>query len=68
MDIKVTTNDDGYLAVIESVKGAFAEGDTPYEAVFNLFDVLDMISEYRNETFNKQKFENGVSFHIPEFA
>lgn len=43
-------NEDGYLARIPNIQGAFAEGDTPQEAIFNCLDVLSMIIEYRKQT------------------
>ena len=40
VSIVVEANDDGYLASVPGVQGAFAEGDTLEEAVFNCVDVL----------------------------
>lgn len=45
----VEANDSGYLASVPGVQGAFAEGDTVEEAVFNCVDVLKMILAYRTE-------------------
>ncbi|MBR8826532.1 MAG: hypothetical protein DSM107014_01270 [Gomphosphaeria aponina SAG 52.96 = DSM 107014] len=45
----IEINEDGYLASIPGIQGAFAEGDTPHEAIFNCLDVLKMIIEYRQE-------------------
>ncbi len=45
----VERNDDGYLASLSSIQGAFAEGDTIEEAIFNCIDVLKMIFTYRRE-------------------
>jgi predicted RNase H-like HicB family nuclease len=45
----VKQNDDGYLAECPSIQGAFAEGDTIDEALFNCIDVIKMISSYRKE-------------------
>ena len=42
-------NDDGYLARCPSIQGAFAEGDTIEEALFNCVDVIKMILAYRAE-------------------
>jgi len=42
-------NDDGYLAFVPGIQGAFAEGDTIEEAIFNCIDVVNMIVAYRAE-------------------
>jgi predicted RNase H-like HicB family nuclease len=42
-------NDDGYLASVPGIQGAFAEGDTIEEAIFNCVDVVKMIAAYRSE-------------------
>jgi len=42
-------NDDGYLASVPGIQGAFAEGDTIEEAMFNCIDVVKMIAAYRAE-------------------
>jgi len=61
VSIVVEANDDGYLASVPGVQGAFAEGDTLEEAVFNCVDVLKMIFTYRAERgealgFNEVEF------------
>lgn len=68
MNIEIIENDDGFLAKCPDIQGAFAEGDTPYEALYNLWDVLNMISDYRKKKFDRQKFKKGVSFSVPTFA
>lgn len=47
VSVEVEKNDDGYLAKVPGIQGAFAEGDTIEEAVFNCIDVTKMIFEYR---------------------
>ncbi len=47
--IKIEVNGDGYLASLPNVQGAFAEGDTIEEALFNCVDVLKLIMEYKKE-------------------
>ena len=42
-------NDDGYMASVPGIQGAFAEGDTIEEALFNCVDVVKMIAAYRAE-------------------
>ncbi|MFH1635669.1 MAG: type II toxin-antitoxin system HicB family antitoxin [Chloroflexota bacterium] len=42
-------NDDGYLARCLDIQGAFAEGDTIEEAIFNCVDVIKLIIAYRVE-------------------
>lgn len=49
INIVITVNDDGYLAQCHGIQGAFAEGDTIEEAIFNCVDVLKMIADYRKE-------------------
>jgi predicted RNase H-like HicB family nuclease len=72
VSIVVESNDDGYLAMIPGIQGAFAEGDTPQEAIFNCIDVLSMIIEYKkeqNETLNLKTIEltnsTGLTVAIP---
>ena len=45
----VESNNDGYLARCPGIQGAFAEGDTIEEAIFNCVDVVKMIAAYRAE-------------------
>lgn len=45
----IEANDGGYLASVPGIQGAFAEGDTLEEAVFNCVDVLKLIFAYRTE-------------------
>ena len=42
-------DDDGYLASVPGLQGAFAEGDTVEEAIFNCVDVAKLIAAYRAE-------------------
>jgi len=49
LPIVVESNEDGYLAHCSGVQGAFAEGDTLEEAIFNCIDVFKMIAAYRAE-------------------
>ena len=70
--IKIERNDDGFLASIPGVQGAFAEGDTIEEAIFNCIDVVKMIMEYRKERgeklgFNEFNFSktNSLTFSVP---
>ena len=53
VNIVINANDDGYMAQCPGIQGAFAEGDTVEEAVFNCIDVLKMIADYRKERFEK---------------
>jgi len=45
----VEPNDDGYLAECPGLQGAFAEGESIEEAIFNCVDVIKMIAAYRAE-------------------
>ena len=49
LSLVVEPNDDGYLAHCPSIQGAFADGDTIEEALFNCVDVIKMILAYRAE-------------------
>ncbi len=49
LSIVIEPNDDGYLARCPGIQGAFAEGDTIEEAIFNCVDVVKMIAAYRAE-------------------
>lgn len=67
--IVLEANDDGYLASVPGVQGAFAEGDTVEEAVFNCVDVLKMIFAYRAERgeplgFNEVEFTDDMRLTV----
>ncbi len=70
--INIQKNGDGYLATLPGVQGAFAEGDTVEEALFNCVDVVKLIFEYRKErgealgfnTFNFNK-SNTMTVAVP---
>ncbi|MBN2547626.1 MAG: hypothetical protein JXB15_00595 [Anaerolineales bacterium] len=47
--VVVESNEDGYLATIPGLQGAFAEGDTLDQAIFNCIDVVRLIAAYRAE-------------------
>ncbi|VAX18715.1 hypothetical protein MNBD_IGNAVI01-1791 [hydrothermal vent metagenome] len=47
--IKIEKNGDGYLATLPGIQGAFAEGDTIEEALFNCADIVKLIFQYRKE-------------------
>lgn len=49
LPIVLERNDDGYLASVPGMSGAFAEGDSVEEALFNCVDVVKMIVAYRLE-------------------
>jgi predicted RNase H-like HicB family nuclease len=49
LSMVLEANDDGYLATVPGLQGAFAEGDTVEEAIFNCVDVVKMIAAYRTE-------------------
>jgi predicted RNase H-like HicB family nuclease len=69
MEFKIEPNDDGFLATCKSMDGAFAEGKTKFEALYNLFDVMKMIEEFNKEHRKKNKkveFDiKTVQFTIP---
>ena len=49
LSLVVEANDDGYLAQCPGIQGAFAEGNSIEEAIFNCVDVIKLIAEYRTE-------------------
>lgn len=49
LSLVLEANDDGYLASAPGIQGAFAEGDTVEEALFNCVDVVKLIAAYRAE-------------------
>ncbi len=49
LSIVIEPNEDGFLVKCPAIQGAFAEGDTIKEALFNCLDVIEMIFEYRKE-------------------
>ena len=49
LSLVLEANDDGYLATAPGIQGAFAEGDTIEEAIFNCVDVVKLIAAYRKE-------------------
>ena len=68
----IEPNDDGYLASVPGLQGAFAEGDTVEEAIFNCVDVVKLIIAYRKERgealgYNEIDItpETRITFSIP---
>ncbi len=49
LSVVLEANDDGYLASVPGLQGAFAEGDTVEQAIFNCIDVVKLIAAYRLE-------------------
>jgi|YNPNPStandDraft_1061719.scaffolds.fasta_scaffold26751_4 predicted RNase H-like HicB family nuclease len=49
LPLTLERNGDGFLARCPLIQGAFAEGDTASEAIFNCLDVIQMIFAYRKE-------------------
>ena len=49
LSLQIEANDDGYLVSAPEIQGAFAEGDTIEEGIFNCVDVIKMIFDYRLE-------------------
>lgn len=61
LSLVLEANEDGYLASVPGVQGAFAEGDTVEEAIFNCVDVVKLINAYRSERGKSLGF-NAVEF------
>jgi predicted RNase H-like HicB family nuclease len=53
-------DEDTYIAKCPIIQGAFAEGDTPEEALKELMDVIKMIIAYKKE--RNEKLENLEEF------
>ena len=49
LPIIIYFDEDTYIAKCPIIQGAFAEGETPDEALKELIDVMRMIFEYRKE-------------------
>lgn len=64
MDITIEKNEDGFLARCKDVQGGFAEGDTEFEAFYNLMDVLRMIADYRAIKFQRRGTSKN-NFRVP---
>lgn len=72
LSVVIEKNDDGFLAMVPGVQGAFAEGDTVEEAIFNCLDVFKIIADYRKERGESMGFntlqwtsETKMTFAIP---
>jgi predicted RNase H-like HicB family nuclease len=69
LSLVLEANDDGYLASVPGIQGAFAEGDTIEEAIFNCVDVVKLIAAYRAERgeslgFNAVEFAPGTQLAV----
>jgi len=72
-DFNITVRENeggGYLARCDEIQGAFAEGDTPEDAIANCIGVIDMIISYKRERneqvpLKKQRETESVSVSIP---
>ncbi|MBC8186311.1 hypothetical protein H8E88_34950 [candidate division KSB1 bacterium] len=49
LSVVIEKNGDGFLAKVPGIQGAFAEGDTVEEAIFNCIDAVKIIADYRKE-------------------
>jgi len=49
LSIVLEASNDGFLASVPGLQGAFAEGNTVEEAIFNCVDVVKLIAAYRAE-------------------
>lgn len=69
MQFTIEGNDDGFLATCPQIEGAFAEGDTQFDALYNLLDVIKMIQDYQHETAKKKSkkriLSRSLRFRIP---
>ena len=67
MNIVIKKNDSGFLATCGDVQGAMAEGLTPFDAFYNLVDVIKGIREFRSQKHENFTSEN-IEFSIPLYA
>jgi len=49
LPVVVSFDEDVYIAKCPTIQGAFAQGETPEDAVKELINVIQMIKEYRKE-------------------
>lgn len=49
LPVVVSYDEDVYIAKCPTIQGAFAQGETPEDAVKELINVIQMIKEYRKE-------------------
>jgi len=69
----VERNGDSFLVSCPIIQGAFAEGDTIAEAIFNCLDVISVIAAYRKErgetlldgVAEEFSAEKVISFSVP---
>ena len=61
LSLVLEADDDGFLASVPGMQGAFAEGDSVEEAIFNCIDVVKLILAYRGERGEPLGF-NAVEF------
>jgi len=61
VSVVIEPNDDGFLASVPGIQGAFGEGETVEEAIFNCADVVKIIAAYRAERKESLPFDT-VSF------
>jgi len=69
LSLVLEANEDGYLASVPGIQGAFGEGDTIEEAMFNCVDVVKLINAYRTERgeslgFNPVEFTPGTQLAV----
>jgi len=49
LPVVVSYDEDIFIAKCPTIQGAFAQGETPEDAVKELINVIQMIKEYRKE-------------------
>ncbi len=62
----IERNDDGYLVSVPSIQGAFAEGDSIEEAIFNCVDVLKMIFDYSRNRHKRSRIYAVIKTSTPK--
>ena len=60
LSLVIESEGEGYLAKCPGIQGAFAEGDTIEEAMFNCADVIKMIASYRAERCERPEFNEAI--------
>lgn len=62
LPVEVTYEEDVYIAKCPSIQGAFAEWETPEDAVKQLISVVEMIRDYRKESVENYKVTTSKIF------
>ena len=65
LPIEIYFDEDTYIAKCNLLQGAFAEGETPQEAIKELMSVIEMIIETKKEKLNYEVISDKFFTTIP---